>query len=379
MVLVDLTRGNDVVTVVFEQSGSHQSKITLKDRLLDERLQYLVGVTELTLPLSQTRMLSNKIANYDLLTLKRRHVGADITVVANTNIVTVRPDLLNYGTLTINPARVPYLNTAGAFLKHVVNWMSILDQKYRIKPPLTEAIEPLQHGNQTLVHQGVSVANPFGMALFHFHFDPSGFLVINGTPRGWNNFYFEVSPFGRELLGFDTDKILVTKNAITNAYETDTASLTLNNIIVVANMDIPVVVKAKQSIFRTLEHRVSINIESSLPTEQQLLLSNGKEKIHTYLESFTFENIFNVRSIDFQHEIIAKSFVGKHRFRGSNDPCQNWTKLTEFYDLRNINLTLSITRREWDEATNKWGYLTNKFPIEKDARWSCALKFVSTS
>ena len=144
-------------------------------------------------------------------------------------------------------------------------------------------------------------------------------------------------------------------------------------------MDIPVVVKAKQSIFRNLEHRVSLNIESSLPTEQQLLLSNGTEKIHTYLESFTFENIFNVRSHDFQHEIIAKSFVGKHRLRGSNDPCQNWTKLTEFYDLRNINLTLSITRREWNEATDKWEYITNKFPIEKDARWSCSLKFVSTS
>ena len=50
MVLVDLTRGNDVVTMKFEQTGSHQGKITLKDRLLDERLQYLVGCTEFTIP-----------------------------------------------------------------------------------------------------------------------------------------------------------------------------------------------------------------------------------------------------------------------------------------------------------------------------------------
>ena len=378
MVLVDLTRGNDVVTIKFEQTGSHQGKVTLKDRLLDERLQYLVGVTELTLPLDQTNMLTNKLANFDLLTLRRRNVGSDPTTLADTAVVTIRPDLANYVTATLNPARVPYLNTAGSFMKHLINFFGILSERYRTAPLGSDAIDPNEHGNQSLAEQGVTLADPMGQELFNVYFDPSGFMCINGTPRAWNNFYIEVTPFGRELLGFKNITICVTKQG-GGVYSTDPTLLVAANQITDADMDIPVFVKGTQSIFRSLEHRVSINIESSLPTEQQLLLTNGTEKIHTYLESFGFENTFEVQSVGLEHEIIAPSFVGKHKFRGSNTPCQNWTRLTEFFDLRTINLAISVTRREWDEATAKWVYLTNKFPISDDARWSCELKFVSTS
>ena len=58
MVICDVTRGNDIVRLRFEQTGTHRSRITLKDRFLDERLDYVVGVTNCTIPLSQTRMLS---------------------------------------------------------------------------------------------------------------------------------------------------------------------------------------------------------------------------------------------------------------------------------------------------------------------------------
>ena len=380
MVFVDLTRGNDVVTMKFEQTGSHQGKITLKDRLLDERLQYLVGVTELTLPLDQTNMLTNKAANYVLLTLRRRNVGALVTAGGDESSVhIVRPDLGNYTTLTIDPARVPYLNTSGSFMKHIINWFNILDQKYRTAPVGGgDAIDPNEHGQQTLAEQGVTAGNPFGQQLFNVYFDPSGILVINGSPRGWNNFYIELSPFGKELLGFEHSTICVTQTG-PNVFSTDPSELVTAGNITDAIMDIPVLVKGKQSIFRSLEHRVSINVESSLPTEQQLLLTNGTEQIHTYLETFEFENTFQVQSIGLTHEIISPSFVGKHKFRGANEPCQNWTKLTEFFDLRTIHLTISVTRREWEEATGKWKYLTNKFPISDDSRWSCELKFVSTS
>ena len=378
MVLCDLTAGNDCVKIRFEQTGDFRASVTLKEQLLDERLDYLVGITSLKIPLDQTNMLTNQLGNYDLLTLRRRNQGSDISVAANTRVDQVRNDLQDYVTLTTNPRRTAYLNTAGAFMKHLINWMGILDLKYRTAPGVGSAIVANEHGGQTDAEQGVTLANPLGMSLFKISFDASGVIQIEGTPRGWQNFYFEVTPFGQELLGLEQDTICVTKTA-PGTYSKSPSDLVVGNIIQDADMDVGVIYKGKQSIFRSLEHRVSINVESSLPIEQQLLIQNEIESVHTYLESFQFDSSFEVQTIGSGYQIIAPSYVGKHVFRSSDIPCQNWTKLTEFLDLRLINLHISITRRDWDQATKKWKYTTTNLPISETGRWECEITFVSTS
>ena len=382
MVICDVTRGNDIVRLRFEQTGTHRSRITLKDRFLDERLEYVVGVTNCTIPLSQTRMLSRDSVNYDILTIRRRNLGVNITAGpggrTESDILQVRADLANYITLTTNPGLYPFLNTAGSLMKHIVNFFQLFSDRYRQAPPGGgNAIDPNEHGNMSLADQGVTPATPLGMSLFHFHFDPSGYCIIDGTPRAWNNFFIELTPFGKELLGFTQSVICMT--AVANGFSSNPDLLINANQYTAANVDVPIIYKSAQSIFRSLEHRISLNVESSLPIEQQLLLTNGKEQVHSNLNSYEFDTSFAVKTVGFSHEIQKKSMVGLHNFQSSSQSCQKWIKLTEFHDLSHINLDVTVTRREWDTGTQTWKYSTIPLQIDKNARWTVELTFVSTS
>ena len=76
---VDVSRPNcDVINVSIEQTGDPEVRCFFRKPLLDESRKYVLGVSGLTVPMMDTRLLPGS-ALVNLLFIKRRNAGQNIT------------------------------------------------------------------------------------------------------------------------------------------------------------------------------------------------------------------------------------------------------------------------------------------------------------
>ena len=90
--------GLDVVDIQVEQTGEAQTDMFFQEPVLDFTRDYVVGVSELSIPLGEEPMLTAIKGNYSLGYIRRRATGANADTIltlggAGTDLTAAAPPL----------------------------------------------------------------------------------------------------------------------------------------------------------------------------------------------------------------------------------------------------------------------------------------------
>ena len=135
-------------------------------------------------------------------------------------------------------------------------------------------------------------------------------------------------------------------------------------------------------IFKNLDHRYHISVETDLLVSQAIKVIDGKQTIDRSICKVFFPTTCKVllasedgilrSDVDFEIE----THVGQYSYIRKTMPSRQWTALQTSYDLRFFRFHLYVTYRFFD-AEGKWIFSRLKYPISKSESWTLALEFVS--
>ena len=75
--------GIDTVTLQVQQSGSHESSVNLRHNLLDDKLDYYLGVEQLSVPMNNVPLCKT---GQEFFQIRRRNVGGALDTAADTTL-----------------------------------------------------------------------------------------------------------------------------------------------------------------------------------------------------------------------------------------------------------------------------------------------------
>ena len=136
------------------------------------------------------------------------------------------------------------------------------------------------------------------------------------------------------------------------------------------------------SLFKNLEHRYFVSVETDLLTTSNVQVVDGKQstdrsiaKVYFPTEcKVLFESEDGILREDVDMEITTR--VGQHAFIKKTAPSLQWTSLQTSYDLRFYRFHLYITyRRFQDDGTYK--FTRFHYPIQPEEDWNLSVEFVS--
>ena len=225
-------------------------------------------------------------------------------------------------------------------------------------------------------------------------FTASGIITISATRLWWNSFYFELTPYGIEILGFDKSRLANDKyvqfSLAADASHSSTDLLDENDVFIFnAPQD---AVKgtfletlSDHSIFRYAEHRLRVEVDADLSIPSNILIENGKQKMHYNIGSYAisheyFGEITIANNFTVLDEIKLQSpiFIGNTVVKSKTDPTTDWYTIVSSSNVQNMRLTVIVLRREWNRISEKWKLVRSKLKMDPKAMWSCTLKFVQT-
>ena len=135
-------------------------------------------------------------------------------------------------------------------------------------------------------------------------------------------------------------------------------------------------------LFKNLDHRYFVSLETDLLVSQAIKVVDGRQTIDRSICKVFFPTKCEVllesedgvlrEDVDFQVETL----LGQHSFIRQTEPSRQWTSLQTSYDLRFFRFHLYITYRFYD-AGGKWIFSRMKYPIEKGDSWTVGIEFVS--
>ena len=135
-------------------------------------------------------------------------------------------------------------------------------------------------------------------------------------------------------------------------------------------------------IFKNLDHRYFVSVETDLLVSQAIKVVDGKQTIDRSICKVFFPTTCKVllqsedgilrEDVDFE---IA-THVGQYSFVRKTVPSRQWTSLQTSYDLRFYRFHLYVTYRFYD-ADGNWIFSRMKYPISQEDSWTLALEFVS--
>lgn len=399
----------DVVNIELRQDDSAETRGYFKQPFLLPNKQYCIGVTELSCPMGNTKLLTT--AAPELLYIKRRNVGQDRTSAPHTDIdgrglqvggvengnrlddlvdnanINSAPvagstiaimDQVTVGTLNIN--RLPLTNINDVLVLLNSFSASFTNRIYRVGI------------NEDLYGQSGNIAARAGNApedfrMFTFGINPSGFLCITMQPQFSNNFYFEISENGKQLLGLEQDIIAVTQNAgvITRTGSAGTLWDGATDLILAGQVTVAVQIISKTSLFQTLSTRVSVAVETDLPITSTIVCNQGKESSNYNLCSYALPTEINSTiflsslGLDGNYDVSTKIFNGQHVFQSRGEPPTQWSILLPVDTLQSVRCRLVLTYRYYNSITKVWELKKIPFPFTNNAGqyWSVGLRFVS--
>ena len=192
--------GMDLVDVVVTQKGDSMTDMFFQDPVLDYTREYVLGVSELVVPLGEEPMLSSNPTNNVLITVRRKGIvlggAADAQLkylqslpaaslpagVAGNAAAEALYDSRNPG-MSSSSSRFECskggvkIQTAAQFYDDFRKWLKNLDHK---------------------LASGDAVAAGYNLRLL---VSPGGTMTIQGDNGFWRQYYFELSQYGRRLLG----------------------------------------------------------------------------------------------------------------------------------------------------------------------------------
>ena len=380
---VNLDALSDVTKINISQVGYSTSEFMLERQLLMNEKSYCGTVSKFDIDLGNTHMLTTNPLNYGILEIKRRDVGEDLTqtdLSINHPLVTAQ----NSQSFIINHQTQGIVNTPGEYTRLLNRFFHTFDtlhrQPYNNGPAIVQAEHSTQHTDDGIIVADPNalppvIGVPEGNYLLKLQLDQSGKLHLNGSARFWCNFFIEISEYGKELLGIDKSilSVQVTGGVINN----DSNNLTAVDgvTLIAADLDQPVTVVSTKSIFRAMDHRLSILASiQGLNVPNFIIVQNNQETIGNYVvdqvypSQCTLETDFETLSWDFGEDSTITSLI--------TEP-QTWFRLDDVLDLRYFRVELFMRRREFNPATKEWVIQTERLALGTSDFWNMQLTFVS--
>ena len=384
---VNLDALSDVTKINISQVGNSTSEFMLERQLLMNEKSYCGTVSKFDIDLGNTHMLTSNPLNYKIFEIKRRDVSQNIET---DDLTITHPQVTgqNSQTFTIDPKQ-GIVNTPGEYTRLLNRFFQTFDRLHRTpytdaggtdQPAIIPAQHSVQHTDAGVIPPNPNAVPPYagvplGTYLIKMTLDQGGKLHINGSPRFWCNFFIEISDYGQELLGIKKSILSVqVTNGVINA---DSNNMTAADgvTIILANLNQPVTHTSSQSIFRAMDHRLSVLASiQGLNVPNYIIVQNNQETIGNYVvdvvlpNKCTLETDLDTLSWDFGEDSTITNLI--------KEP-HSWFKLGDVLDLRYFRIELFMRRREYNPATKTWGIQTDRLELGKSDFWNMQLTFVS--
>jgi hypothetical protein len=386
--------GIDQVGFSITTAGDSVASCTLNDLLLSPSLDYMLRVQELNAPISGIPLFGfetdGSTLNRELFRVKHRVAG---TTLANFNAgfeTTAGAGPLNFDSrfMTRGPGGQVHYNVTG-FLTTLGKHGNNFTQK-----------QDLIGAGNPIPPNGIGSAGS-NTEYLRIRLNADGCCEVIGTSLFWNNFCIQFSDYGKAILGFtntDANNILAITTRANNAgvvftmFDHDLPPVgyvapNVNIIDPAAHAHyVPMLETTKiigtVPIFKNLDHRYFVSVETDLLVSQAIKVVDGRQTIDRSICKIFFPTTVKVllesedgvlrEDVDFE----IQTHVGQYSFIRKTSPSRQWTTLQTSYDLRFYRFHLYVTYRFFDAAGN-WVFSRMKYPIAKGDSWTLALEFVS--
>ena len=348
--------GLDLVDIEVRQVGRASTDMFFQDPVLDFTRDYVIGVSELSVPLSQESMLSQTASNNVLMRIKPR-LPPPATVHGNIAPL-AGPSSLELSRMDIR--------TPGQFFQSIKDFCT----------------------NFTNYDQGTGGARELSAEI-----SMEGLITFRGNADFWFDRYIEFSPYGAEIMCLNTQYVHITAlagGAFSRVPEH------LGTAAIAEGVPGGVFRVQQGGVFlgggrmydwrgvapclRKLEHRMRVEIDADLSVPHNILMEDGVQKMHYNIGSFAFPSNI-VLSYDLEtgnRNTIAPYYGGRTIIKSKETPTTDWHRLLSTANVQNMRLHVFIVRREYDPATRSWQLVRNELKIQDDEHWDATLKFVQT-
>ena len=356
----------DLVDVNIEQTGEAQTDMFFQEPVLDHTRDYVVAVSELSVPIQEEPMLSNREKNNKLFIIRRK---VDNEGIDHADVTTPSP----FATFRVKGKR---LSTPTDFLRAINKFFYIFRTEYG------HAVDP--NGNFPAV---VKNTDEFKVVA---SFSPSGLLDINAPGSWWNMFFIEFEDYGIELLGYDRSqlvdgKYLQLSNSVADGVSETDMFLANGDFIIFPNAWTSKHIRAaSHSSLRYIEHRIRIELDADLAIPANILIENGVQKMHYNIGSFPIKHNYRgsitlsmnntIDNIGISSPVNIGNVLVKSRSESTTD----WYTVQNASNVQNMRLNVIMLRREWNNVLKKWELVRNRIVIDPKAAWNATLKFVQT-
>ena len=367
----------DLVDLEIEQTGTSTTDMFFQEPVLDHTRDYVVAVSELSVPIQEEPMLSNISKNKDILYIRKKVAGQDDTHAdriiggADTALARLRIDNIRISSPT-------------DFIRHVSKFFLTFSETYA------------QAANPVIVAADAAYRVTTDIS-------PSGVLDILAPGSWWNTFYIELTSYGRELLGFNIDTLATTAAGNRDPLYIQFSRVDINSVVsktdmfdangqFIIDVHLPHANawithhehNARHSMLRYVEHRIRVEIDADLSIPSNVLIENGVQKMHYNIGSFPIRHDYrgSIRiTTDNQIDSVGLESpvnIGNLLVKSRSDNTTDWYTITNPANVQNMRLNLIMLRREWDRLTEKWKLVRNRLIIDEKAVWNATLKFVQT-
>ena len=389
--------GMDLVDVEVSQRGASMTDMFFQDPVLDYTREYVLGVSELVVPLGEEPMLSGTKANNLIMACRTKALidpsdGSLTQTLKFNQQISLVPGDDDPALDSRNPA---HGSSAGRF--EASKGGAMIQTPAQFFDALRKWLKNLDH---------YVTKNLAGVATFNLRLlvSPGGTISIQGDNGFWRRHYFELSQYGRRLLGSDQLYIhmgvdgtssLKAGNFLAANAAGEAAVPNSDGVISVVpggdTMDFaeaktqafPFVYQFKYSALRYMESRLRIEVDADLSIPANILVENGEQKMHYNIASYALEtnyrsqiNLDSDNRVSTDVAIIAPSYVSDTVVKRKVDATTDWYRLQDSSNVQNMRLHIFVVRREFDNVNLDWKFARNKLTISPDARWSMTMKFV---
>jgi hypothetical protein len=240
-------------------------------------------------------------------------------------------------------------------------------------------------------HGNVILAPNSHEDMLSIRLNADGCVEFLGSPIFWDNFVIKFTTFGKVLFGvkayLDANNIMAVSQAVNGditykmldaGYIIDiTANAAYQNVLDTTK------IAGSYPLFRNLDHRYSVSVETDLMVLHNISVVDGKQTVDRSICKAYFpteckvllqsENGVLKQDIDFQ----IPTRIGQHSFIKKTDPSKQWSSLQTSYDIRFYRFHLYVTYRRFNEAEEKFYFVQMTYPIPEQDHWDMSVEFVS--
>ena len=386
MTTVQINRvGTDQVSLELLQTGSDETSVNLRHNLLDDKLNYMFGVSSLSVPLNNCPI--NPVDGVqELFRVERRNVGHSQATQAQLD--SLIPGASVFAVLENNKQYdvSALLRNISSFANGFNQEMSLLGMEdLRLYggphdavsaaaaeiPPL-QILTPLADlGNGPYMFLDIKVT-------------ADGSLQIVGLPNFWNNFVFKFTTYGAALLGMTANVVdgYIARSRVGAGIVSDWFNPPANEIFA-GHIQTDIIINASHPLYQSADQRIKITVDSHLPMAGNIQIIDQVESVDRMICEKFFESKLETSSSfgedgTFQNIVLkAQLYSGQVSFIKKSDPSTEWFKLLTAFQLRYFRFHLFIWNRVW--VNDAWKVVKKKLEVPANKYWAMTIKFVSES